>query len=85
MPVTEVSTDQKLMEFLVQENFLTQKQAKSLQEEAKGDKKPLENLLLEKSLVKDESLGQVIADIHEWNFVNLRKEAIDETVLKLIP
>jgi type IV pilus assembly protein PilB len=74
-----------LTDFLLQANFLTAEQIKNAQEEAKTLNRTFEEILVEKELLKDEELGQIIGDIQGWNYVNLRKEEINEQLLKQVP
>ncbi|MBI5412515.1 type II/IV secretion system protein [Candidatus Peregrinibacteria bacterium] len=75
----------KLIDFLLQGQFLTEVQIKEIEAEATKLNQPFEMVLLEKDFMKDADLGQIIADVHGWSFVNLRREAIEEATLRLLP
>ena len=49
---------------------------------ANGD---LLDFLIERNLIKDEQLGQLIANAYNYAFINLRNEKIDDEILELIP
>ena len=78
-------TDEKLKEILVEPGHISRADFKSAVREAKENKKDLISVLIEKELVTDEHLGRLIAEELGYNFINLRKEKIDEEVLDLIP
>ena len=52
---------------------------------AEKDNKPLAEILVDRDLISDDNLGQVIAENLGYDFVDLDKIAIDEEVLRLIP
>lgn len=79
------SIEARLIEFLTEGHFLTSAKIQTLQGEAKKTKMPLEDVILSKGLTKEKDLGGMIADLHGWNFVDLKKEAIEEAILKRIP
>lgn len=76
---------QQLAEFLVNGNFLNQEQLDEFQKLAQAEKKNLEDIILEKEILNETQLGEIMADIHGWKFVNLNGLEIDKIVLKLIP
>lgn len=78
-------SDKKLIDFLLQGEFLTEEDLKGIQEAAKQEEKTLEEILVERDVMKEDELGQIVADINDWKFVSLGQESIDHTVLKLIP
>ena len=57
----------------------------SAAKEAKDADKDLQDVLVEKGLIKDEQLGQSIADSLGLKFINLKNVKIDEEVLNIIP
>ncbi|MFH0820938.1 MAG: GspE/PulE family protein [Candidatus Peregrinibacteria bacterium] len=85
MPVVALQTDERLIDFLKQGKFLSPIQIQEIETEAKKRQKTFEMIFLEKGFLHDADAGKIIADIHGWNFVNLRHEAIEEDVLRLIP
>jgi len=54
-------------------------------QEAKEKKEDLTKILVEKGLIKDHQLGQLVSEEIHFPFVNLRNEKIDEQTLKIIP
>lgn len=52
---------------------------------AKESEVPLAKLLVERDIIPDEHLGLVIADAIKFPFINLKRVAISEDVLKIIP
>jgi len=76
---------EKLVEYLIKGDFITQEQALDFQKLAEIRQISFEEVLLEKEIFTDEQLGQVISDIHQWKFVNLPQEVIDKQILNLIP
>ncbi|RLC36994.1 hypothetical protein DRH27_04370, partial [Candidatus Falkowbacteria bacterium] len=54
-------------------------------EESKEQGKNIEDILVDKNLIKDEQLGQLIAQDKGQAFINLRHEKISDDVLKIIP
>ena len=80
----EVSTDQ-LKKILVEPGFLTEANFESAKKEAAVKKKPVEDVLVDRDLIKDENLGALIAQAIGFPFIDLRKEKISEQVLKIIP
>jgi type IV pilus assembly protein PilB len=76
---------EKLIDYLVKGDFITQEQALDFQKLSEIRKISFEEVLLEKEIFTDQQLGQVIADIHQWKFVDLTQEVIDKQVLNLIP
>jgi len=75
----------KLTDLLITGEFLTVEQLEEAREIAKKTGKSLNTILVEKDFITDEHLGKLFADINKWAFVNLKKEGIDESILKLIP
>lgn len=74
-----------LKKILVLSGHISEADFISAVNEAKNQKKILLDVLINKGLIKDEQLGQLIATEKNYKFVNLRKEKIDESVLNLIP
>jgi len=54
-------------------------------EEVDGREQTLAGFLVERNLVSDENLGQIIAELEGMPFVNLRKENVSESVLHVAP
>jgi len=75
----------KLKELLVEPGHISEADFNSAIKRAEEKKENIEDVLVEKDLIKDEQLGRLIAEATGFKFVNLRKEKIDEEVLNLIP
>ena len=80
----KLSTE-KLKEILVKPGFITETDFTSAQKEAEDKNEPVGEVLIEKELIADEHLGKLIAEGLGYNFVNLRKEAISEKIIKIVP
>ncbi|MFH1451446.1 MAG: type II/IV secretion system protein [bacterium] len=75
----------RLREFLVNPGYISDADFSEIEKQALERNEDLQDLLIDKELIKDEELGQLIADDIGFPFANLRKEKIDEKVLSLIP
>lgn len=75
----------KLKEFLIDGGFVTADQLKEAEEIAKKEERSFEEILVEKEIIKDEQLGQLVSDLSGWKFINLRNQAIENDVLELVP
>ncbi|MBL4693799.1 type II/IV secretion system protein [Candidatus Gracilibacteria bacterium] len=78
-------TQQKLEIMLIQGEFISQKQLQEAVTYAKKNATSLEEALISKDFVKDDEMGQLVCQIMAWQFVNLSKEGIDESIAHLIP
>ncbi|MFN3301574.1 MAG: GspE/PulE family protein [Patescibacteria group bacterium] len=79
-----ISTEQ-LKKILVNQGFVKEKDFLEAEREAKEKNKDLIDVILEKDLIEDEELGELIAEELGFPFVNLRKEIIDDEILRIIP
>ena len=70
--------DSKLKELLVQSGLVAEIDFDLAAKEAKEQKKELAGLLIEKDLIRDSQLSQIIASEINVPFVNLQKEKIDD-------
>lgn len=70
---------------LLKPGFISDKDFNLALDFAKEKKLGFEEALLEKGLIKDEQLGQLIAEYLGFPFVDLREEKINEKLLKKIP
>ncbi len=75
----------KLKELLVPPGHLTEEDFASAVEFSQREKIGLDEALLQKDLISDENLGQLMADFLGFPFINLKGVAIPEEVLKIIP
>ncbi len=78
-------TDSKLKEMLVQSGLIAEADFDSAAKEAREQAKNLADLLVEKDLIRDNQLNQLIANEFNVSYVNLQQEKIDEAVLNLVP
>ncbi len=78
-------TESLIKELLVDHGFIDEKDFKRAANHARASSRPLNDILIDEGLVKDEELGQLIAQHFGYHFVYLQKEAIDEEVMKKIP
>lgn len=76
---------QQLKKILVEPGYVSEADFKKAQNEAESQNKKIQDILVYKDLIKDENLGLLIANSLGYNFLNLRKERIDEEILELIP
>jgi type IV pilus assembly protein PilB len=74
-----------LKKILVNSRIISEKEFLLLEKEAKKKEKKLEDLLIEKDIISDEQLGQLIADEIGFPFVNLEKINLDPNVLEIVP
>ncbi len=75
----------KLKELVSQVDHISSADFDEAIKEAEEKNKSVEDILTERDLISNEHIGQIIADASAWRFINLRKEAIKEDVLKIIP
>jgi type IV pilus assembly protein PilB len=80
-----VLTDGKIKELLVLPGHISEKEFAEFLELSKKEQKPLEQILIDKDAIKDEQLGQLVAESIGCGFVNLRNEKINEDILKQVP
>jgi type IV pilus assembly protein PilB len=76
---------QKLREILVKPGYIKSYDFNEALKEAKNQKLNLSQVLVERGLIKDENLGQLIADALGFRYVNLSKRTINPEILKTIP
>ncbi|MBA4318989.1 MAG: type II secretion system protein GspE [Flavobacterium sp.] len=78
-------TSEQLKKIVVDQGFIKEKDFSEAEKEAKEKEKDLEDILIEKDLIEDKQLGELIAQELEFPFVNLGEEVIDEEILRIIP
>jgi type IV pilus assembly protein PilB len=74
-----------LKKLLVDTELVSEKDFSFIEKEAKERGIPLEELFVEKGLVSDEELGQLIANEIGFPFVNLGKVSIEKGILNIAP
>ncbi len=77
--------NEKFKRLLVDSGYVAEANFDAVSKEAEKSGKTIEEILLADDLIKDEQLGQLIAEEQGFNFVNLKKEKINEEVLNLVP
>jgi len=78
-------SSQKLREILVKPGYIKELDFSNAQKEARQKNLSLEQVLVENSLIKDENLGQLIAEAFDFRYINLAKRTIKPEILKIIP
>ena len=81
-------TEEKLREILVEGDYIKEADFDITQKEATGKTTDLQELLVEKGLVRDETLGRIVADEAGYKFVDLKKADIadiTDEMLEYIP
>ena len=78
-------TEEFLKTILVDPDLISKADFEQAKKEAKKRNESLENILVEKGLVSDEEIGQLVSDRIEVPFINLRKQKIDKAVLEIVP
>lgn len=78
-------SNQKIKILVQNLDLIPQEKLDEVLAEAERDKKSLAALLVEKDLISDDQLGQIIADHLGYDFVDLDKVVIDDEVLRIIP
>ena len=75
----------QLASFLVKNKLVEEKAMAETVAYATGSNIPLEDAVLEKSLLSDEKFGQALAVYFKMPFINLNKVTIPQDVIELIP
>ncbi len=77
--------DKQLKKILSDLEIISASQLDEIGEEARIKQQTLAETILEKDLISDKHLGQVIADFINFPFISLKKESIPEDILKIVP
>lgn len=83
--MSENKNNKKLEEFLVQGEFVTPEILNKLKLEAEQKNESLQNILVHKNILKDPQIGQIYADLNNWQYINLRDEEINTDLMRRIP
>jgi type IV pilus assembly protein PilB len=75
----------KLKDILIKPGYVKEADFDLAVKDAKTKQICLEQALVDNNLLKDENLGQLIAESLKFRFINLAKKEINPEVLKLIP
>src|SRR3989344_6011831 len=78
-------TRQQLQKLLVDSGYISQEDFNNAFRDAKRRKHELADTIVENGLIKDDQLGQLLAQEAGFPFVNLRVKRIEQDVLHLVP
>lgn len=78
-------TNQHLQELLRAADLISAEELSEAIEYAEHEQRPLTEILVERDLISDAHLGQVIAEEAGLNFIDLSKLTIPEDTLRLVP
>ncbi len=81
MPIT----DSQLYQILKENEYLPAAQLNVARDTARGEKVSLQEALIEKDMISDENIGEVIADYLKLPYVVLSKTIVTDEILKIIP
>lgn len=74
-----------LNKILVDSGLISKKDFNLAKKESESQKIPLEEIIVDKNLIADEELGQLIANEIGVPFINLRKVKINKEILNIVP
>jgi len=77
--------NEKLYETLLELEIIDKKVLAECLKESKEKEVPLDSVLTERDLIKDDSLGKIIGDMISLPYVNLSTISIPDSVLRIIP
>lgn len=77
--------DSQILELLKQSGLVDQKTMQEVMVSAANARIPLQEAVLEKNVISDEKLGQLIANYIKYPFVVLDKSKISEDVFRIVP
>ncbi len=78
-------TDTQILTYMIDNEFISKKQADEAEICAHERKLSFTDALIEKNILTDEQIGQIVADYLKCGFVRLSKEAISKEALFSIP
>ena len=78
-------SDEKLKELLVGPGHISEANFDLAVKDSNEQERDILNILVERDLIRDEQLGQLVAENLGFSFIDLKTEKIDEEVLRLIP
>ncbi len=78
-------SDAKLRDIILQTKLISAVELTEAIEFASKEQRPLAEILVERDLLSDEHLGQLVAEYTGYHFINLRKVNIADEVLRFIP
>ncbi len=77
--------EKELQAMLVAPGFMSRESLEEAAREATTSGKPLESVIIEKGLLKESELGQIVASNLGFPFAAISREHIDEDIFNLIP
>lgn len=81
MPISE----EKLRELLVEPGYVSEEDFELALEQAEKKDKEVSQVLIDKGVIKEEQLGQLIANEIEWYYVDLKKKNISQELINIVP
>lgn len=78
-------TPQQYRLILVDPGFVSLEDFTAATGDAKATGRPLDDILVDRDLISDEQLGQLVANFYEVPFVNLHQQAVDRRAYESIP
>ena len=78
-------THQELGTILVTAGIVDAATFSTYEKESNRTHKSIEELLIERGVIHDHELGQLIADAKGWEFISLRSVTVDPDVVSLLP
>ena len=75
---------EEILMYLVKNKMLTRKQVSEFKEEAKADKKNIEEILVNKKIISLEDLTKFKATLYDLPYENLQEKKIDENTINII-
>lgn len=80
-----MAKQKKILETLLKKNLVSSQQAIETMEEAKRENRNIEEVLIEKKIIKNEDLTKIKAEISELGYINLVETEITQGILSTIP
>lgn len=71
--------------YLIQGEFINPEVLEKYKQEAKKKNESLQSILIHKNILKDPQIGEIVADLNDWQFINLRDEKINKDLMRRIP
>jgi type IV pilus assembly protein PilB len=78
-------TKEQLHKILVGPGHVTKEELEDASKIASESDRHIEDVLIEKDLIKDEQLGQLVAIEFGFKFANLSREGVDRELMRLVP
>ncbi|MCK5319875.1 Flp pilus assembly complex ATPase component TadA [Candidatus Parcubacteria bacterium] len=79
-----MAKQEEILRHLVENQMLTQEQIVEFKEEAKADKKNIEEILVNKKIISLEDLTKFKATLYGLSYENLQEKAIDKDIINII-